>query len=434
MTEEVTDTPQSAAPARLRVYPGISIDSSVPDTGHTGTSDQATVRAANLALVLTEIFSTGGGISRADVAAATGLTRATASRLVADLLVAEIIGEGAPSAESRMGRPSTPLYPSPGRIVGVGLEVNVDHVDGVAIDLAGNVVDQFVRRGDYSNSDPAATLEELGQDAAAMCGRLKERGVTEIGAVTIGVPGLVNAALGEVLYAPNLGWKAVVPGDYLAAHFPPSTPLQCHNDADMQAVAAANTLVQGGQPLHSFLYVSGDSGVGGAIVLEDTMLVGERGWAGEIGHTTVSVEGPRCHCGAAGCLETYAGWRAIAANAGFDWRQGAEGLVPLLRAGDERAQQAVDKAAWALAVAVSNAVKLLDVHTIVLGTGLAVLLPWLEPRLRAEVDARRFPPGADPIEFMAAPTQGMPTVIGAALRALQTRLDQPEVRGGLLDS
>ena len=98
MTEEVTDTPQSAAPARLRVYPGISIDSSVPDTGHTGTSDQATVRAANLALVLTEIFSTGGGISRADVAAATGLTRATASRLVADLLVAEIIGEGAPSA------------------------------------------------------------------------------------------------------------------------------------------------------------------------------------------------------------------------------------------------------------------------------------------------------------------------------------------------
>lgn len=432
MTENMADKPRSPETTRLRVYPGISLPSGTSGGDHSATSDQATVRAANLALVLTEIFSTGGGMSRADVAASTGLTRATASRLVADLLAAEIIEEGSPSAESRMGRPSTPLYPSPGKIVGVGLEVNVDHIDGVAIDLAGNVVDQFVRRGDYSNSDPASTLAALGEDAAAMCERLRERGVQEIGAVTIGVPGLVNADLGEVLYAPNLGWVSVRPAEHLAKYFPPATRLQCHNDADLQAVAAANALVQGGHPVHSFMYISGDSGVGGAVVLEDSMLVGDRGWAGEIGHTTVSVDGPRCHCGAEGCLETYAGWRAIAANAGFDWRQGAEGLVPLLRAGNERAQKAVDKAGWALALAVSNAVKLLDVRTIVLGTGLALLLPWLEPSLRSEVDARRFPPGADPIEFVAAPTQGMPTVVGAALWALQTRLDQPETRGGML--
>lgn len=434
MTEDTAQVYPSPGPARLRVYPGISLPSGSTAGEEDVTSDQATVRAANLALVLTGIFSTGGGVSRADVAASTGLTRATSSRLAADLLTAEIIEEGAPSAESRMGRPSTPLFPKPGKIVGVGLEVNVDHIGGIAIDLAGNVVDQFVRRGDNSNSDPAVTLRVLGEDTAAMCRRLKERGVQEIGAVTIGVPGLVNAALGEVLYAPNLGWEAVRPADYLAECFPPSTPLHCHNDADLQAVAAANALDQGGRRLRSFMYISGDTGVGGAIVLEDSMLTGDRGWAGEIGHTVVSVDGPLCHCGANGCLETYAGWRAIATNAGFDWRQGAQGLVPLLRSGDERAQQAVDKAGWALAVAVSNAVKLLDVRTIVLGTGLALLLPWLEPALEAEVDARRFPPGADSIELIAAPTQGMPTVIGAALRALQTRLEKPEVRGGMLDS
>lgn len=434
MTERMADTPSAPGPTGLRVYPGINLPTGSSNGDQGATSDQATVRAANLALVLTEIFSTGGGISRADVAASTGLTRATASRLVADLLAAEIIEEGQPSAESRLGRPSTPLYPSGGKIVGVGLEVNVDHIGGVAIDLAGNVVDQFGRRGDYSDSDPASTLAALGEDSAAMCERLKERGVREISAVTIGIPGLVNPDLGEVLYAPNLGWESIAPAEHLAQYFPPSTRLQCHNDADLQAVAAANALVQRGRPLRSFMYVSGDSGVGGAVVLEDSMLVGERGWAGEIGHTTVSGGGPRCHCGAEGCLETYAGWRAIAANAGFDWRKGAEGLVPLLRAGDERAQKAVDQAGWALALAVSNAVKLLDVRTVVLGTGLAILLPWMQPSLRREADTRRFPPGADPIEFVAAPTQRMPTVIGAALRALQTRLDQPESHGGILSS
>lgn len=433
MSEAASKVIPSTKNPGLRVYPGIAIRSSEDDIGATLTSDQATVRAANLSLVLTEIFSCGGGLSRADIAARTGLTRATSSRLVANLLSAGVIEEGTPSAEMRMGRPSTPLFPSVGRIVGIGLEVNVDHLAGVAVDLSGQILAQFVDRGDYAGSDPAETLRTLGESARAMCEQLREDGVVEIGAATIGVPGLVDSLVGEVIYAPNLGWEAVRPADHLRKYFPAGTMLQCMNDADLQAVAAANALAQNGDQPDSFLYISGDAGVGGAIVFNGVMLAGARGWAGEIGHTTVSPEGPLCHCGAFGCLETYAGWRAIAANADFDWREGAEGMVEQLKAGDEAAQRAVDVAVRALALAVSNAAKLLDVQTVVLGTGLALLLPWMQHSLSSEIEARKFPPGSKGIQFVAAPIQGMPTVVGAALRALQFRLSEPEMRGGVLE-
>lgn len=206
------------------------------------TSDQASVRIANLALVLSEIFRVGGGLSRADVAARTGLTRATVSRLVKDAIAAGLVVEAPPEDVAKQGRPSIPLYPASHTSVGVGLEVNVDHIAGVAIDLAGEVLAQFYVEGDYADSDPREVLGVLAQSTFVMVQDLRRRGVREIAGVSVAVPGIVERGSGEVIYAPNLGWQDVRPAHYLAEVLPHGTTVLTYNDADLQSVAAAVSL------------------------------------------------------------------------------------------------------------------------------------------------------------------------------------------------
>lgn len=402
-----------------------------PAAATRGTADQSSVRSANLALVLREVYRTPG-LSRADVAVRTGLTRATVSRLVKDAIETGLISESEPTDQGKQGRPSTPLHPAPGTSVGIGLEVNVDHVAGIAIDLSGQVLDQFHVTGDFADSDATAVMSLVADGSAAMLERLRALGVPEVGGVSIAVPGVVNTDSGQVVYAPNLGWAAVSPADLVRGSFPDGAHIWIHNDADLQSVAAAGAMAQQGEEPRAFLYVSGDTGIGGAIVSEGQIVAGERGWAGEIGHTTVDPDGPLCHCGAQGCLETFAGWRSVAEAAGVDWELGVGALVQRLESGDQKAKAAVDRAAWALGIAIANAVKLLDVRTVVLGTGLGPIFPWLQPGIAHELDRRLLAADSGDVSVVAPPTVDFPAALGGALKAVQQRLAEPEVPGALL--
>ena len=391
-------------------------------------ADQSSVRTTNLGLVLNAVFAAGGGISRAEVASITGLTRATVSRLVTDAIEAGLLVEAEPTAP-KMGRPSTPLFPAARTAVGIGLEVNVDHVAGVAIDLTGAVVDSFALEGDFADSDPAPVLTQLAQSSTDLLKRLHAAGVTEIAGISIAIPGVVDVPSGEVVSAPNLGWSGITPADYLREVFPTGTKLVTHNDADLQAMSAQIALTNGGEHLSSFIYISGDTGIGGAVIADGSLLAGERGWAGEIGHVTIDPNGPPCHCGSRGCLETYAGWRAIAESAQTDWKLGAGELLSRLNAGDERAATAIARAGWALGIAIATAVKLLDIRTIVLGTSLSALKDQIMPAIMQELDRRLLAANASDITVLATQRHDYPAANGGAFNALRWKLERPEAVG-----
>jgi predicted NBD/HSP70 family sugar kinase len=342
-------------------------------------SRQHTLRERNLRLVARAVYDAAASgaattpPSRADVAAATGLTRATVSTLVDRLVAARLVAELAPAPAQRAGRPAVPLVPAPRTVVGLGLEVNVDYLGVRVLDLAGDVVAEHVERGAFHDADPGRTLGSLGALAAAAVARVEADGMRVAGA-RLALPGLVDARTGELEVAPNLGWSSLDPVPHLGLDL----PVRVANEAKLAALAEL-----AGDVPDSFLYVSGDVGIGAAIVVDRALFLAERGWNGEVGHVVVDPAGPRCTCGAHGCLEQYAGKEAVLRAAGLASDAAVGDLVTRLQDDDDVARAAVVRAGQALGSALADFVNLTGVSTVVLGGVYTELLPWLA----AEVDA-----------------------------------------------
>src|SRR5690349_18895882 len=301
---------------------------------------QSSVRAHNLALVLQTVANSTDRPSRAAIAALTGLTRATVSALVDDLIAGGLLTEHDPAPRTGAGRPAAGLALNAGGPAGLGLELNVDYLAACVVDLTGSVRHRIVAHGDQRPVSAADSLRALDELAARARAAATAEGLTLAGAA-LAVPGLVTAA-GLVRVAPNLGWQDVdVP-----ALLPGLTglPLMVDNEANLAALASSD----GEQ---TFLYVSGEIGIGAGIVLDGELYRGVRGWSGEIGHVTVYPDGRPCRCGARGCLEQYAGQEQVVAD-------------------DELA-------ASALGIALAAVVNLLDVPVIVLGGAYAPIFATL---------------------------------------------------------
>src|SRR3954468_3651542 len=119
------------------------------------------LREANLALVLRTVCAAPEPLSRADVATATGRTRATASRLVDELVAGGLLDEGERVTLPRRGRPATPLLPG-STFAALGLQVDAGLLAARVLDLRGRIVEERVEDGDFRNSDPGTTLARLG--------------------------------------------------------------------------------------------------------------------------------------------------------------------------------------------------------------------------------------------------------------------------------
>lgn len=351
---------------------------------------QSTLRVTNLGAVARLVVASDPPVTRVRVASALNMARSTASRLVDELVDGRVVVElDAPDPSGR-GRPATPLVANP-RIAALGLQVNTTFLVARLLNLQGHVITERRVEGDFRSSRPAVVLRRLDRlmarvldDAAAP---------VEVVGAGLALPGLVDAGAGRLLVAPNLGWADVHPADHLA--IPDSYRLHLGNEADMAARAVAE--MSPGRPaeLRDFIFLSGETGIGASTVLDGEILGGRHGWAGELGHMCVSADGPPCPCGSRGCLELYAGRRAIIAAAGLDdGSDDTERLSMLVDQGHPAAVRAVQQAGAALATALVGAVNLLDVHVIVLGGHLGeigrLLQGSLEDELRARVLSARW--------------------------------------------
>jgi predicted NBD/HSP70 family sugar kinase len=349
-------------------------------TASNGPVRQSSVRAHNLALVLQTVANRSDRPSRAAIAALTGLTRATVSALVDDLIAGGLLAELDPAPRTGAGRPAAGLALSSDGPAGLGLEINVDYLAACAVDLTGAVRHRVVRRVERTVAGPAEAFAELGELAATVAAAAEADGLTLAGAA-LAVPGLVTAE-GVVRVAPNLGWQDVdAPALLRAAPALAGLPVAVDNEANLAALGelkAGELRAGGGDP--TFLYVSGEVGIGAGLVLDGALYRGVRGWSGEIGHVTVYPDGRPCRCGANGCLEQYAGQEAVAAD-------------PAL-------------AAAALGIALSAVVNLLDLGVIVLGGAYAPVFDRLRDGIETELKRRVLTAGLSPVVLR-------PAVLGA---------------------
>ncbi|MFI5610583.1 ROK family protein [Amycolatopsis sp. NPDC051903] len=331
------------------------------------------MRARNLEVVLGEV-ARRGPLTRAALAELTGLTKSTVSKLVGDLLDAGFLAETGPARAGERGRPGVEVALSGGRVASLGLEVNVDYLAVCLLDLTRTV--RFAERRERDNraSEPAEVLGELQKLAQLALGEAAGAKLTVAGAV-LAVSGPVGD--GVVFSAPNLGWRDVRAADLLSL----PVPVTLDNEANLGALGE---LWFGDGP-ENFLFVSGEVGIGAGLVVGSALFRGAHGLAGELGHVVVSPAGPRCRCGATGCLETYAGQEALLEAAGVPT---VAALVTALGNADPTATKATTAAGQALGLALASAVNLLDLDHLVLGGVFAALFPWLAPAAERVLAAR----------------------------------------------
>ncbi len=385
---------------------------------------QASLRTQNLALLAARAFASDTPLSRADLAEATGLTRSTVSRLVSELVSGGILEELAPH-EGRRGRPAIPLAPAARSVVAIGLEVGARSLAGRLIDLTGTVLAEEVVSGRFEHSEPAPVLARLGELTRALVASAPCAGAVVVGA-TLALPGLVDHVDGRLLRAPNLEWSEVRPADLIGpGALPEGIRLGVRNEADLAALAHSRLAPARPAPTATFFYVSGDIGVGAATVVDGVISAGMRGWAGEIGHTLVDPAGPRCGCGARGCLEQYAGRDALLERAGLPPGTTARRLAEDADGGNDRARDAIERAGWALGIALANVVNILDVDEIVLGGDLVALFDLLRGPVEDQLRTRVLASPWSQVTLRAAGTDPYPAVTGGAFAALETVVASP---------
>lgn len=382
---------------------------------------QHTLRRHNSALVLRTVLDTPG-ISRAAIAAATGLAKATVSSLVDRLIAADLVTETGLVARPGRGRRSTGLAPSPTGPHGLGVEIGVDYLATCLVDLTGAVHEHRVRPGDNRNQP----VERVLAGAATAIDDALRAARVPVGGIGIAAPGLVEADSGLLRVAPNLGWRDldVVAAIRAAIAHPDRAdlPILIGNEADFAAAAELGAMAGP----RDFILVSGEIGIGAGLVIDGRPFRGVRGFGGELGHVTVDPAGPLCGCGARGCLEPLAGLDAIMRAAGLDHDTPLRTLCDRLADGDAAALAAVRDAGRWLGIALAAVVNLVDVPCVVLGGSYAELAPWLRDSIARELDQRVVSAAWSPVRITGATLGGAAAVRGAGALPIREIIADPD--------
>ncbi len=338
-------------------------------------------------MVISTLLRAAEPMSRAELAKQTGLTKVTMSLLVSHACRQRRRARGGtPSVQSSYGRPSTPLLIAGGRYCGIGLQVNTDGYGTIVLDLDGTVVAERWVDADMSDVDADDIFSELNALSLGQERLLADRGYTVTG-TGLALPGLVTDDM-RLLMARNLGWEQL---DLKRFDVVRRLDATAGNEANMAALAQIPGYAMHREddgivdPNASFIYLSTDVGIGGAVVRGGHVEIGDHGFGGELGHVSVELRG---------CLETYAGRRAMVESAGIASgsaaarRESINELIERWRDGDVKAA-VVDKAIEAMVSAIASAINICDVDTVMLGRRMVAVRAGDRPRIcRAGCGAR----------------------------------------------
>lgn len=387
------------------------------------------LRRHNRALIL-ELIRTRGPVSRAQLARIGRLGTPAVMQITEELKSKGLIRE-AGAGPSTGGRRPTLLGLVPDAHCALGLSIGTRTLRAVATDLNANVQERVSRPSDMGEG-PEALLErirEVLKDIIQSCpNKLGE--VLGIG-LALPAPILNLEESSEVLFSPPSypGWGELQIGKLIEDEF--GLPVLLDNDAN--AAAMGEHLFGAGRGVRDMFYLIAHRGVGGAAITDGVLYRGANGGAGEVGHTLIALEGPRCGCGRYGCLEAFAGRAAIAARAaralklsGGETMGGgepdevtAEGVIESALEGDEQAKRVLEETGEYLGLGVANVVNMFNPDLVVMGgSTLEAGDLVLQPALR--VAQRRAMPGmAERVRIVAGELGEDAGAVGAASLVLR---------------
>lgn len=332
------------------------------------TGDQRLVKALNR-MALLRLLRVEQGLSRADLSDRSGLTRSTVSLLTKELIEEGWIAEDDVQATGALGRRPTPLRLDGRGLVLIGAELTPDTLRVVSTSVLGEV--RQATQASLQDRDPDAACHQLVEMVVEQARRAVKAGDQLLG-IGVGLPGAVEPSSGVLLFAPNIGWRGVAVGARLREELKAAgighVPVYCQNEADLAAVGETEF---GPHPVDDpLVYIGCGVGLGAGIMLGDNLFVGATGAGGEIGHTTLHIDGRRCSCGRLGCAEAYVGLASIAEACGALKKNGSidrAGIKRRIDARDPEVRAAFEAAGRSLGVLLQNVWVTFDPKAIVLG-------------------------------------------------------------------
>lgn len=261
--------------------------------------------------------------------------------------------------------------------------------------------------------------EVLKRMATLISGLIDERQIDqkEIGGLGISAPGVIDLDTNTTIFLPNLytEWRNVPVGEQMKSYL----GLEVAMLNDVRAITYGEWAFGAGKGVDSMACFAVGTGVGGGLVVNNQLVLGFGGTAGELGHQTVDLNGPLCGCGNYGCIEVFASGPAIAAEAGRGIRQGwstkilelidndLNQLTPKVvaeaaRMGDAFALEVWNRAGTYLGVGIANILTCVGVKRVVIGGGVGKAGDLLLDPIKKVVNERVFLMPKEKVEFVTA--------------------------------
>ena len=351
------------------------------------------------------LFRARGALSRTDVIELSGLSRSTVNQRLAALTAAGLI-EPTEGGRSTGGRPSSRFEFRAGRAYLLCVDIGATGFAAAVCDLAGTPLSHAERRIDVWDGPErvlTSVLEAFGDQAVP----------GSVWGIAVCVPGPVEFAAHRVVNPPIMtGWDRFDIAAWFGRHY--DAPVVVENDANARAVAESRM-----HQLDNVIGLKLGTGIGAGLVFNGQIIRGEKGAAGDIGHTRsaiVDAEPRECRCGSFDCVEAHAGGWALQrdlAAIGIP-TTGTRDIVDLVARGDMEATRRVRAAGRVIGEAVADLVGVLNPSTIALSGQLSECDEVLMSGIRERVYQRAMPLVTRDLAIERSTLGGLAGVIGLA--------------------
>lgn len=306
----------------------------------------------------------------------------------------------------------------------IGIDLGGTFIKGALLDFKGNIITRK-RHPTEVNLGKNRVIENiltLINDLSSQAGPV---------AAGIGIPGIITPHTGMIVKSPNFpGWEEYP----IKAILQEKIPLPITVDNDANCAAMGERWLGAGKDHEHFILLTLGTGIGGGIILGGKIWKGVSGRGGELGHIMVELDGRQCGCGSRGCLEAYASGSSIVKIAreeayrnksGRLWEKylsrelEEETLTPRIiyheaMAGDELSKQVYRQAGMFLGAGIGSLINILDIHTFVIGGGVAEGLELMIGAIKDAIGQHTFGIDQEKINILKAGTGEDAGVIGAA--------------------
>lgn len=351
------------------------------------------IRGTNDSTVM-NIIRQKGPISRSDIAKYADMTAPTVTNVTNRLLKSNMI------IEYKMGKSSGGRRP-------ILLKANPEILNVIVIYIGSNKLTGYLTDGNINiverkeESLKGYLKNEIIKLLLKVIKDLKGKATAEIPGIGVVLHGPVKSSEGISVMAPNLGWRHVPVKYIVEEKF--NIPTFVENDS--RATALGEFYYGNARNKNSMVFLFVDYGIGSGIVLDEQLYRGVSDSAGEVGHTTIDINGPRCSCGNYGCLEAMASERALVRNTAKSIKEGRpskivdivegnlenispEDIYKAAEIGDNLAKRELRKIARYLGIGVANILNTFNPEVVLIGGGITRAKPFIEDILKETTKER----------------------------------------------